>query len=264
MLFFEYTERFLRIIIEKKGKGVIMQELDIRVVVAALLSKIKWIILSAVVVALAFGLYAKFFVKSTYRSEMQMYVSNYTDLGTASGASTSGLSASQSLVNEYIVILQHDEITSKVAEWMRDNGSKYVVTNGMISGAVSMGSVNETAMLRITATTADPKLSKAICDAYAAVAPEQLKKVMEMGTIKPMSTEAKLGFKVGPNVMKNAILGAVIGLVLACAIVLIVYMLDNTVIGEREIKRRLNVPVLGEVPNLQPNKKGEKKNVKGK
>lgn len=237
-----------------------MQELDIRAIVSALLSKIKWIILSAVVFGLAFGLHAKLFVKSTYRSEVQMYVSNYTDLATAPGASTSGLSASQVLVNEYIVILKHDDITSKVAAQLRKQGAGYVLTNGAINGAVSMSSVDETAMLRITATTTDPDLSKAICDAYAAVAPAQLKEVMEMGTIKPMGDEAKPGVKVGPNVTKKAILGGVIGLVLACAIVLVIYMLDNTVTGERELKRRLNVTVLGEVPSLQREKKGEKKN----
>lgn len=241
-----------------------MQELDIRAIISALLSKIKWIVLSAAVLALAFGLYAKFFIKSTYRSEVQMYVSNYTDITTAPGASTSGLSASQLLVNEYIVILKHDDVTTKVAAQLREQGEGYVMTNGAISGAVSMTSVDETAMLKITATTTDPDLSKAICDAYAAVAPAQLKEVMEMGTIKPMGDEAKPGTKVGPNVVKNAILGGVIGLVLACAIVLVIYMLDNTVTGERDLKRRLNVTVLGEVPSLQPDKKGEKKNVAGK
>lgn len=241
-----------------------MQEIDVRAILYALLSKIKWIVLSVVVVALAFGLYAKLFIKSTYRSEVQMYVSNYTDLATAPSASTGGLSASQVLVNEYIVILKHDDITSKVAAQLREQGNGYVMTNSAIQGAVSMGSVDETAMLRITATTIDPELSKAICDAYAAVAPIQLKEVMEMGTIKPMGDEAKLGTKVGPNVTKSAILGGAIGLILVCAIILVFYMLDNTITGEREIKRRLNVTVLGEVPSLQPTKKGEKKNVAGK
>ncbi len=241
-----------------------MQELDIRAIVSALLSKIKWIVLSTAILALAFGVYAKFFVDSTYRSEVQMYVSNYTDITTAPGASTSGLSASQLLVNEYIVILKHDDVTTKVAAQLREQGDGYVMTDAAINGAVSMSSVDETAMLKITATTTDPNLSKAICDAYTAVAPNLLKEVMEMGTIKPMGEEAKVGTKVGPNVLKNVILGGVLGFVIACAIVLVIYMMDNTVTGERELKRRLNVTVLGEVPGLQPNKKGDKKNGTGK
>ncbi len=241
-----------------------MRELDIRTLLMELLAKIRWIILSVVILALGFGLYSKFFVQSTYRSEMQMYVSNYTDIATAPNASTGGLSASQLLVNEYIVILKHDDITSKVAAQLREQGNGYVMTNSAIRGAVAMSSVDETAMLRITATTTDPELSKAICDAYAAVAPGQLKEVMEMGTIKPMGDEAKLGVKVGPNVAKNTFLGGVIGVFLSCVIVLICFLLDNTVTGERELKRRLNVTVLGEVPSLQVEKKGETKNGTGK
>lgn len=236
-----------------------MQELDIRAICGALLSKLKWIVLSTVILALSFGVYVKFSVASTYRSEVQMYVSNYTDIATAPGASTSGLSASQLLVNEYIVILKNDAIISKVAAQLRQQGDGYVMTNSAIRGAVSMSSVDETAMLNISVTTTDPDLSKAICDAFAAVAPAQLKEVMEMGTIKPMEP-AKPGVKVGPNVARNAAFGGVIGFVIACAIVLVVYMMDNTVTDERELKRRLGVTVLGEVPSLQPQKKGETKN----
>ena len=163
-----------------------MQKLDIRAIISALLNKIKWIVVATVVLAVAFGLYSKFFVKSTYRSEVQMYVGNYTDITTAPGASTGGLSASQLLVNEYIVILKHDDITSRVAALLREQGAGYVLTNGAIKGAVSMSSVDETAMLKITATTTDPDLSQAICDAYAVIAPAQLKEVMQMGTIKLM------------------------------------------------------------------------------
>ena len=188
-----------------------------------------------------------------------MYVSNYTDIATAPGASTGGLSASQLLVNEYIVILKNDAILSDVAAHLREQGNGYVLTNSAIRGAISMSSVDETAMLNIAATTTDPDLSKAICDAFAAVAPAQLMEVMEMGTIKPMEL-AKPGAKVGPNITKNAVLGAVVGFALACGVILLVAMLDNTVTGERDLKRRLDVAVLGEVPSLQPSKKGEKKN----
>ncbi|MBQ4612052.1 MAG: hypothetical protein IJB26_00720 [Clostridia bacterium] len=240
-----------------------MQELDVRAIVGALLSKIKWILLSTVIVAALFGVYVKFCVPNTYKSEVQMYVSNINDLASSNGASASGLSASQVLVNEYIVILKNDAILSQVAAQLREQGDGYVMTNSAIRNSVKMSSVDETAMLNISVTTEDPDLSKAICDAFAAVAPVQLKEVMEMGTIKSMEP-AKPGVKVGPNITKNVLIGAVIGFALACVIVLVLYMMDNTVTGERELKRRLNVTVLGEVPSLLPKQKGEKKNGTGK
>lgn len=241
-----------------------MQELDIRAIMSALWRKINWIIISTAVFALVFGGYAKLFVKSTYRSEVQIYVSNQNDISNSTGASTGGLTASQQLVNTYIVILEHDSVTSKIAAQLREQGDGYVMRPGAIRSAVEMSSVGETSMLKITATTTDPNLSKAICDSYLAVAPSELKDVTEIGTIKPMGTEAKPGVKVGPNVFKSAILGALIGLVLASVLVIVLYMLDNTVTGERELKRRLDVTVLGEVPSLEDTKKGAKKNAAGK
>ena len=241
-----------------------MQELDIRSIMSALWSKINWIIIATVVFAVAFGGYSKLFVKSTYRSEVQIYVSNQNDISNSTGASTGGLSASQQLVNTYIVILQHDSVTTKIAAQLREQGDGYVMKNAAIHKAVKMSSVGETSMLKITATTTDPNMSKAICDSYLAVAPSELKDVTEIGTIKPMGTEAKPGVKVGPNVLRNAIFGALIGFVLSCLLVLVLYMLDNTVTGERELKRRLDVTVLGEVPSLDGNMKGAKKNAAGK
>ncbi len=240
-----------------------MQELDIRAVIALLISKLKWIIAAAVVLAVGFGLYTRFMIPNTYRSEVQMYVSNYTDLTQAQGATTGGLTASQQLVNEYIVILRNDKLLSLVANALQQQEGGYVMTPAAIRAVSSMSSVNETAMLNIAVTTTDPALSKALCDVFARVAPAQLEAVMEMGTIKPME-QAKIGVKIGPNVPKNAILGGFIGAVIACAIIIIMYLFDNTVTGERELKRRLDVTVLGEVPSLQPDKKGGKKNDAGK
>ena len=60
------------------------------------------------------------------------------------------------------------------------------------------------------------------------------------------------------------IIGAMIGFVISCGIVLVLFLADNTVTGERELKRRLNVTVLGEVPSLVPKQKGEGKNGSGK
>ncbi len=240
-----------------------MQELDIRAIIGLLLQKLKWIILATLVAAVAFGAYSKFFIKSTYRSNVQMYVSNYTDLSQAQGASTSGLSASQQLVNEYIVILKNDAVLTQVADKLAEQEGGYVMSNSAIRAASSMSSVDETAMLNISVTTTDPALSKALCDAYAAVAPAQLERIMEMGTVKPMDS-AKIGVKVGPSVMRNTVLGGIVGALVACGIIMMAFMFDNTVTGERELKRRLDVNVLGEIPNLQQKKKGDKKNGRGK
>lgn len=234
-----------------------MQELDLQTIFSVLLRRIRWILLSTVLAAVLFGVGAKLFVAETYQSKFQMYVSNYSDLDESSetkqNVSSSGLLASQTLTGEYIVILKNDLVLNEVSSRLAKQG--YTMTTSEIRKALSLSAEGETAMLNISATTSSPQLSRAICDAMASVAPAKLRDVMRMGTATVMAP-AKLGVKVGPSIMKDAMIGALLGAVLSCAVFIVLHLTDNTVSGEREIRRRLNLTVLGEIPSIQPEKKG--------
>lgn len=230
-----------------------MRELDIRTIFHILLRQIKWILLAVIVGALLLGVGAELLISDTYQSKFQMYISNYTQVDSSVNATTGGLSASQTLAGEYIVILKNDLVLNEVSSRLARQG--YTMTAAEIRSSLKMSSEDGTAMLNFTVTTKNPNLSKAICDALADVAPGKLKEVMQMGNATVMAP-AKKGVKVGPRSTLDAALGAVLGLVIACVVVLVRYMTDNTVSGEREIRRRLNLTVLGEVPSVHPAKKG--------
>ena len=241
-----------------------MPEMDIQTIFAILLRKIKWIILFAVVGGLLFGLYAHFRIPETYMSECEMYISNYRDITTtkSEGMSSASLNASQTLVNEYIVVIKNDMMLSKVSDWLKENRG-IALSTGQLRSVLSLSEVNETAMLRVAAVTTDPQQSKAICEAVMEVAPDELTDIMPLSTIRPMAPP-KTGYRVGPNVTRNAIIGAVIGLLVTCVLVIVLYMLDDTVKGERDLKRRMDIVVLGEVPSFQNDKKGGKRHGKRK
>lgn len=230
-----------------------MRELDIRTIFHILLRKIKWIFAAAIIGAVLLGAGSQLLISDTYQSKFQMYISNYTQMDSPVNVTTGALSASQSLAGEYMVILKNDLVLNEVSTRLARQG--YTVSAADIRNALKMSSEDGTAMLNISVTTTNPNLSKAICDALADVAPEKLKEIMQMGNATVMAP-AKKGVKVGPRSMLNAALGAVVGLAIACTAVLVRYMTDNTVSGEREIHRRLNLTVLGEIPSMQPTKKG--------
>ena len=46
---------------------------------------------------------------------------------------------------------------------------------------------------------------------------------------------------------RNAILGGVFGLLLSCGLILVRYLMDNTIKDEKDLKTRFNVNVLGVV-----------------
>lgn len=230
-----------------------MQEIDIQALFFVLLRKIKWILGFALAGAVLFGAYSQFMMPDTYRSGFQMYVSNYTNAEDVVGTSSSSILASQAMVQEYIVVLQNDLVMDKVSGNLKARG--YMMTNKEISDVLSLSAEGETAMLNIEVTTTDPKLSRAICHAIADEAPALLQEIMKIGSITVMAP-ARTGEKVGPAVARNTVLGALLGLVLTCAVVIVLHLMDNTVTDEKNLKKRIDVVVLGTVPSFQQKNKG--------
>ncbi len=228
-----------------------MQELDVQTIFGVLLRKCKLIILFTIIGALLFGAYTRFFVAETYKSEFEMYVISYRDQNstTAQGISSSQLMAAQDLVNEYIVVMDNDRVLQSVANSLQKRG--YTMTTKALRSVLKLSAVNSTAMLRVSAVTTDPALSQAICQAVSEVAPGQFADIMKLSSVEVMAPPQK-GVKNGPSLVRNTALGAIIGLVLSAAIIIVLFMLDNTVKDERDLRRRMNnIPVLGMVPSFQ-------------
>ena len=99
-----------------------MRELDIRTIFHILLRQIKWILIAVIVGALLLGVGAELLISDTYQSKFQMYISNYTQVDSSVNATTGGLSASQTLAGEYIVILKNDLVLNEVSSRLARQG----------------------------------------------------------------------------------------------------------------------------------------------
>jgi capsular polysaccharide biosynthesis protein len=57
----------------------------------------------------------------------------------------------------------------------------------------------------------------------------------------------------GPSMTKNVLLASVIGLVLPCAIILLVYMIDDRIKSADDVQRALKLSTLGDIPYRRDN-----------
>jgi len=243
-----------------------MKEVNIRVFWELLLRNLRPILVVMAVVAIIFAAYTSAFTDDTYSSQCSMYVMNITEdaAGETTGISASGLDASQKMVNEYIAILQSTRVMSRVSDILTAQG--HSITAASVRGALTMTAVDETALLQVTAVSGNPQLSKDICDALQACAPEEVNEVMlRIGHVSPVDT-ASIGTKSKPPVVRNGIFGALVGLALSYGFFLMGYLLDNTVKEEKDLKDRFEVNVLGAVPsfNTGMDRKPAKKKKGGK
>ena len=98
-----------------------------------------------------------------------------------------------------------------------------------------------------------------MANAAAEAMSEQMAYIMktdEPTTVEKAEVEST---PIGPNVQKNLLMGILAGLVLACGVLLVGYLINDTIKTEEDVKRYLGVPTLIVIPTEKRLAKKEKR-----
>lgn len=124
------------------------QELALNEIFFSLKKQWKWIAVSTVAGALLAFVLSAFILPKKYTSSLDLYVNNAERA--VGNVNINDINASQKLVNTYIVILKNRQILEQVA----DNVGG--ITYKELANSITMSSVEQTEVLRISAETGDP------------------------------------------------------------------------------------------------------------
>lgn len=235
-------------------------EISIKDLVFLLLRRIWWIIGAAVIFGLGAFLISDYMIPNKYQSNVSMYVRN-KEGQEQQGINNNDLSVSKSLVSTYIVILNNDAVMDQVGERLLEQHTPeelsgyFSVKNGRIANeslksAFSMAAVNNTEVLKITATTTNAALSAELCNIMADVAPEVLIRVVGAGSVEKIGEAKIYDAPVSPNVMKNTAIGVLAGVLLAGLVIFLIDFFDNTVRNTEDLRKRFNKPILAEIRSI--------------
>jgi len=205
------------------------------------------VILSAVLAAVAGFSIAAFAIAPTYSSSVMMYVNNSSfSLGnTEFSFSSSEISAAQSLLKTYIVILNNRTTLEAVAE---KAGVDY--TYEEILGKISSSSVNDTEVLKVTVTSKDPYEAANIANCIAEVLPVRISEIIEGSSMKIVDSAVVDLQKVAPSVTKYTAVGFVPGALFSIIILVIIALSDGTIHSDEYIIETYKYPILAKVPYL--------------
>ncbi len=231
-----------------------MQEMDIRLIFGVLLARIKWIIASVAVGVLLFASYAYFFVPEQYTSSALLYVRNMATDAQANSATASNLSAAEYLANTYAMVMKTEPVLNRALSEL--NGE---VSLGQLKSMVSSSLVEETTLLRVSASHGDPATAQRACSAMAKAIAETFPTVTGEISSAKVVEDASVAVQTKPNVLRSALIGALIGLVVCVAVVLLREFLDNTIRDKETLQMQMDVPVLGEIPSFTQIGKGDKR-----
>lgn len=223
-------------------------EIDLLRIFETLLAKIWIIIIVAFIGAGITFSYANFMITPMYQSSAMFYVNNnnLSFGGTSFSISSSDISASQSLVDTYIVILKTRNTLETVIE-----KSNLPYTYGQLSGMVSASSVNGTEVFRVTVTSPNPVEACKIANGIAEVLPDKIAEIVTGSGAKVVDYAVVNASKVSPSVKRYTLIGLLAGAALAAVIIILEDIFDDTIRDDDYLLNTYHdIPTLAVIPNL--------------
>ena len=202
-------------------KSEVYREVDLITLLRALWRR-SWVIALATVAAGAVCFaWAQFLIAPTYEASALLYVNNTQDA--SKPISNSELSAAQSLVDTYVVILNSRTTLDQVRA-----AARVTYTDRELQKMIQAQAVNSTEVFEVTVTSEDPQEAQKIANTIAQVLPSRIS-----------------------SLPRYTVLGMVAGFLLSCAALVLRELLDNQIRGEDYLLQTYpQVPVLAVIPEL--------------
>ena len=230
-------------------------EIDLREIFAILVDKLAIIVLAAVLGAAVAFTFTKFLITPVYQASTQVYVTN-NKLTTTDQINVSDLQSSNYLTKDYMILVKSNPVLDKV---IADLNLK--MSTSELAGKISVSTPTDTRILTIAVNDKDPMMAKKIADAVREASKAQIQSVMGIETVNTVEDAKLPESPISPNTKMNILIGFALGFIIAVAVIIIRFMLDDTIKAQEDVEKYLGLSVLGLIPELETtdNKKKKKK-----
>ncbi len=204
------------------------------------------VLVSFLCAAIGFSI-ASFVIQPTYSSSIMLYVNNSSftvgDIGFS--ISSSEISAAQSLVKTYTVLLKNRTTLEEVRDY---TGLPYEWKD--LYYMIEAYPVEETEVMGVTVTCEDPYEAKLIANGIAKILPRRISEVVEGSSMEVVDSAVANTNKVAPSITGYTAIGFVVGMVLSIVFLIVAALMDNTIHDDEYILNTYNYPILAKIPDL--------------
>lgn len=231
-------------------------EIDLRDIFAILINKLAIIVLAAVLGAAVAFTFTKFLISPVYQARTQVLVKS-TSLTTTDQIKVSDLQSSNYLTKDYMILIKSNPVLDKV---IADLGLD--MSSSALSGKIHVSSQTDTRILTIAVNDKDPIMAKKIADAVREASKTRIHEVMGMETVENVDEAILPESPISPNTKMNTLIGFMLGFIIAIAVIIIRFMLDDTIKAQEDVEKYLGLSVLGLIPELETTDSKKKKKKK--
>lgn len=181
-----------------------------------------------------------YFIDPTYKATAKIYMVSASE---NSQINLSDLNTGSSLAKDYIEMMKIRPIMEDVIR----NLELDVSIEGL-SKQIAISSISDSRLLRIEVTDTNPFLAADIANEVANQAVVYLPLFMESKAPTIAETAQVPTKKAGPNITRNTALGAIAGFVLYSGILVLLYLLDDTMKTPEDVEKYLGIRPLATIP----------------
>lgn len=216
--------------------------------------KLHLVILAGIAVAMVAFIGTKLFITPMYTSVTKVYVLSKQDANAS--LTYSDLQTGTSLTKDYMELVKSRPVLEQVIAILNLD-----MKSEELADAITVDTPQDTRILRISVENENPKTAKEIADAVRESVSIQITEIMDADSVNTVEIGNLPTDPSSPSVLKNMIIGGMLGVLITIGIIVLIYILDDTIKTPEDVEHYLGMNVLTSIP-IQEGVKRSKK-VKG-
>lgn len=222
------------------GSASDIEEIDLLDLLAFYMSRLPLLIAAVLIGAVIAGACTHYLIPNRYTAVSRMYM---ISASSDSVVNLSDLNIGASLSNDYVELMKSRPVIEEVIDRL---GLQY--TYEQLLGMISLSVVSNTRIVKISATSTDPREAMDIANQMAVTSKVQLPKVMDAPSPSIAETAVLPQTKSSPSMTKNVMIGAMLLLFIVLAILTVQYLLDDTVKSPEDVEKEFGIMPLTAIP----------------
>ena len=226
--------------------------IDLTALFMTLWSKAHIIILSGILLGLLAFVGTKLFITPMYTSTTRFYVlTRTTDTG---NVTYNDLQTGSQLTKDYAELVKSRPVLEEVISVLNLD-----MDTEELADKITVTTPTDTRVMSINVRDAEPKQARDIADAVRQAVGIQIQDIM----VKTVEEANLPDSPSSPSVMRNTLIVAILGILISAGIIILVFMLDDTVKTPEDVETYLGLNVLASITVYDGANAKNKKRVKG-
>ncbi len=225
-----------------------MEELDLKELFSLFWNKKGYIAIIVAIFIVIGMIYTMAFVSPAYKSETSLLLVKTGSTTTADGTLTEAITQTDVTLNQKLVSTYSELIKSKSVIREVIQNLNLQESEDAVRRSVTVSSVKDTELIKITVTNANPQNAKIIANEIASVFTELVAETYKINNVNIIDAAEVEEEPYNINHAKDILIFAFIGFVIAVLYVLIANMLDNTIKTVEDIEKNTGLLVLASIP----------------